>query len=467
LRYVPLGWSKRYEFGEADLRASADTIDQWLDVEGAGRTNLPADKIPWAALGTLVAQGIYGGRVDNEIDGRSLRAFVSSLFSARSFDADFTLVPAREGERAILAPDSMRRDALIAWAQELPASQLPSWLGLPNTAERVLLTTRGRTLAAHVTTLQTTDDDDDAAAASSDLAGRKSAADSAASAAGSAGTPAWLQQLQVQATGWLGLLPASLPALPRTAAAIKDPLFRFYEREVTIASQLLAQVRADLADVIGVCDGSRKQTNHIRGLLDTLAKGHLVPGWRRYTVPARLPAATWLVDFAERIKQFAAVVAHAANGGSLAGWRVWLGGLASPEAFFTATRQSVAQRHGWSLETLRMHLDVAPAGGSSADLAADAFALVNLRVEGAALLAGGMVAPATEAVTVPPLTLLRWVLAPHGSPIPAAERAELPIYLNSVRDTLLVIVDLRAGPGTTQGDYYERGVALLCSALGA
>lgn len=31
LRYMPLGWSKKYEFGEPDLRSAADTIDTWMN----------------------------------------------------------------------------------------------------------------------------------------------------------------------------------------------------------------------------------------------------------------------------------------------------------------------------------------------------------------------------------------------------------------------------------------------------
>lgn len=31
LRYAPLGWSKKYEFSEADLRVACDTLDTWVD----------------------------------------------------------------------------------------------------------------------------------------------------------------------------------------------------------------------------------------------------------------------------------------------------------------------------------------------------------------------------------------------------------------------------------------------------
>ncbi len=31
LRYAPLGWAKKYEFNESDLRMACDTLDTWLE----------------------------------------------------------------------------------------------------------------------------------------------------------------------------------------------------------------------------------------------------------------------------------------------------------------------------------------------------------------------------------------------------------------------------------------------------
>lgn len=36
-----------------------------------------------------------------------------------------------------------RREEFVQWVELLPDTQTPSWLGLPNNAERVLLTTQG------------------------------------------------------------------------------------------------------------------------------------------------------------------------------------------------------------------------------------------------------------------------------------------------------------------------------------
>ncbi|KXN70127.1 dynein heavy chain, partial [Conidiobolus coronatus NRRL 28638] len=45
LRYVPLGWSKTYEFNNPDLSSGLNTIDIWLDSVAQGRSNLTPDKI--------------------------------------------------------------------------------------------------------------------------------------------------------------------------------------------------------------------------------------------------------------------------------------------------------------------------------------------------------------------------------------------------------------------------------------
>ena len=49
--------------------------------------------------------------------------------------------------RHITMPDGSRRDHFLTWIEMLSDRQTPSWLGLPNNAEKVLLTTRGKKLA--------------------------------------------------------------------------------------------------------------------------------------------------------------------------------------------------------------------------------------------------------------------------------------------------------------------------------
>lgn len=60
--------------------------------------------------------------------------------------------------------------------------------------------------------------------------------------------------------------------LKRTKENIKDPLFRFFEREINLGSALVRDVRRDLEDILAVCNGEQKQNNHIRSLTSALNK---------------------------------------------------------------------------------------------------------------------------------------------------------------------------------------------------
>ena len=62
--------------------------------------------------------------------------------------------------------------------------------------------------------------------------------------------------------------------MKRTVENIKDPLFRFFEREVNAGAKLLGEVRRDLMDMIKVCDGEKKPTNHHRSMMADLVKGN-------------------------------------------------------------------------------------------------------------------------------------------------------------------------------------------------
>lgn len=67
----------------------------------------------------------------------------------------------------------------------------------------------------------------------------------------------------------------TLNTLPKQSNDNPDPLYRLFFREASIGRKLLDQVCKDLADVVKVCDGELKQTNHLRTLMSSLTKGSL------------------------------------------------------------------------------------------------------------------------------------------------------------------------------------------------
>lgn len=220
-----------------------------------GRTNLPPEKVPWDALSTLLSQCIYGGKIDNEFDQRLLASFLSKLFTPKSFEADFLLVSSKEVQAAdscrIVMPEGIRRDQFLQWIEGLSDRQHPAWLGLPNNAEKVLLTTRGTDMVTKLLKMQLLEDDDDDEDESAYSTSQRDA-DNAAAQRGD-GRPAWMRSLLDSAKTWMALLPDSLVTLRRTVENIKDPLYRFFEREVNSGAKLLQDVRQDLNDVLHIC----------------------------------------------------------------------------------------------------------------------------------------------------------------------------------------------------------------------
>ena len=90
MRYTPIGWTKRYEFNEADQRCGLDLIDEYIDAMGS-RNNVDINKIPWDAFKTILIETLYGGKVDNDYDSKILISLVEMFFTPESFDANYPL----------------------------------------------------------------------------------------------------------------------------------------------------------------------------------------------------------------------------------------------------------------------------------------------------------------------------------------------------------------------------------------
>jgi len=274
------------------------------------------------------------------------------------------------------------------------------------------------------------------------------------------GRPAWMRTMEANTCGWLSMLPPTLAPLRRTVENIKDPLYRFFEREVNFGLKLLQSVRMDLEDVSAITTSGKKQTNHHRELIRQLTKGMIPASWVRYKVPVSCSVAAWVTDFAQRVKQLTRISQAVANNSaaSLKTVTVWMGGLFNPEAFITATRQCVAQANSWSLEELSLDVTVADeADQPSFDDCS--FAVEGLKLSGAVCRANQLMI-SSEISTNLHLTRLRWIRNTEAN---SNNLIELPVYLNSSRANFLFKVNLPLAEGQMMTDFHERGVAIIAS----
>ncbi|KAH0477442.1 MAG: hypothetical protein KVP17_003594 [Porospora cf. gigantea B] len=67
-QFHPIGWTKPYEFSDADLVCGFSVIDQWLKIGAQGKPALDPSALNWDAIRTILKNTVYGGRLDNQVD---------------------------------------------------------------------------------------------------------------------------------------------------------------------------------------------------------------------------------------------------------------------------------------------------------------------------------------------------------------------------------------------------------------
>jgi dynein heavy chain 1 len=244
----------------------------------------------------------------------------------------------------------------------------------------------------------------------------------------------------------------NLKKLVRSANSLSNPLFRFLERELTVASSLLDAVRANVGDVKLMCEGKLQPLMELKVMAQTIYSGQVPKGWKRFTFLETLDVTPWVSDLKKRLEQFDQLI-------STQEWQkkgVWLGGILFPEAFMTATRQFVAQNSKLSLDELDLRATLHE-GGEVGD---DSFLVEGLTIEGGAWV-GGSLTMSNELSNVVKTVKFTWVkINPEDKHLLTNEQIYVPVYLNNTRKNLLFSVKLNCG-SIPRNHLYKRGIALI------
>jgi dynein heavy chain 1 len=144
-RYIPLGWTKNYDFNDSDFEMSLNLLNSLLSKCSNGKSNIPPESIPWEAICSLISQNVYGGKIDRSCDQNTLNALVKGIFNIEIFNNQFCLVSGNTKHSAICIPDVVNLKDFNAWCEQLEDFQPPSWIGLPFEADSILKKQKGIT----------------------------------------------------------------------------------------------------------------------------------------------------------------------------------------------------------------------------------------------------------------------------------------------------------------------------------
>lgn len=476
MHYTPLGWSKEYQFSEAEFLRVIGTINSWVQRIAKGeRHNIPPAELPWAAMRRLVCETIYGGKVDNEFDDAILGSFCKSVLQEALFQASTSLV---EGdERLRIASVGTTMEDIQRWVKQLPDQQPPQWLGLPASATAMVLQQRAQYAIDAFAKIQPTsfNDDDDASAGAPEAsnvsfgaspprsgAHSHSAAESSLQGAHTTARSRWATRLKAKATEWLDALAASPQFATPAVDAQASPIFCAVVREVDAAAKHREHVIRDLNSVIAVCNATIKVTNQHRALLDALQKDAVPHSWKAYDVPATLSVTVWFADFLARLRHVATLVLPS---GRLSTSPVRIGLLRYPEAFLTASRQCAARAHQAPLEKLQLRatlFDDTNALASADDANRGVLNLAGVCLQGGRVVGSTCKALADNEPSSSPVAFIRleWTVPSQTTTQRSSDELRIPLYLNDTRSVVLTTLDVSVDQGVSEATWLQRGLCL-------
>ena len=129
-KFGKIGWNVSYDFNESDFRISFKLIGMYLTkaLENKG------EGIPWETLRYLIGEAMYGGRVTDGFDRRTLVCILDEYLGDFIFDKNQKFYFSKAGyDYNVPAPTHL--DAYIESINEFPLNNSPEVFGLHSNAE--------------------------------------------------------------------------------------------------------------------------------------------------------------------------------------------------------------------------------------------------------------------------------------------------------------------------------------------
>eukprot|EP00796_Vickermania_ingenoplastis_P010182 gene10185-7133_t len=494
LFYVPLGWSKSYEFSGAEYQRVVQAIEAWST---AGAAASPPLQVDWVALRAVVAETIYGGKTSNAFDQLVIDIFCERLSDAVWEEGHALLQDTAAGAAPPppLPPAQQSRHGLLDWVAALPdGSSPPQWLGLPGSVARVMRSRQAVQTLERLAAVQVAISDELAELQSEEAVNTRTG-----TGAGTGAAAPWAERLRAHCAVWKPVLVQLAERFaPHVAAGPtnterddgREPLALAVQREAEAGAALLLRLVTDISELDEIVNEQRKPAAAHRALVEDLTKDAVPPRWLECGphAAASFTLHPWMADVRARLEHVLEL-ADAAAAQRLPAMPIRLGVLFALGGFLTAFKQQFARERRLALEQLVPRVSLRPApsgvgrtrtqpntdGTGCTELLFTDLTLYCAQVsdaDGRAALIEASAA-SVSALTSAVNALWSWDQT-DGSEGPASlagrlrrqdaalHRVAVPLYASASRETLLDVVDISvvADDDTSVGLWYERGVCL-------
>ncbi|ETB60571.1 dynein heavy chain-like protein [Plasmodium yoelii 17X] len=323
-RYTPIGWTKKYEFSDADLTCALSVIDNWVDKSAVKIGNnisehIDPSNIPWDAIKKILNEAVYGGRLDNIVDSKILDTFIEHLMHSNSFETDFNLNISNSlsSKDFLKSPDLFRNiQDYIKWTNNMINTDIPAWLGFGQHAEGLLTTRTNFSIINKWNILysKSCSDMQELLPYSQDEIKLEDQVDEMDEKENT-DTPEYNTKVRnirtkeqneniVFIDKILESLPEYIPDLEKSDENVGNAVFRCFERENQLFNNLLKDIKTNLIQLKNVLEEKIKYTNKLRALAKDINSLNVPSGWLLQTnTSINMNLTIWLRDIIKRLYQ--------------------------------------------------------------------------------------------------------------------------------------------------------------------
>jgi len=399
--YIPQGWSKFYEFSYGDLKAGTTIIDTLIEESKDGQFN-------WDALYGLLESAIYGGRIDNELDLRVLRAYLEQYYN------DHVLNQNKKVAGMIALPDSRSIRDYLMLISKLPESDNPSFFGLPVNIDRSVQRFNTNMVIEGMKRLQ--------AGSTENLKFDREK---------------WNEMLGPIIRLWKTLYKQvkekGVPTIRDKQLNSDDPIESFIYTETNNCFVMLEKIDQSIENINGVLTGTGLLNSAIQSEALILISGDIPSKWLTIWEGPANPNS-WMKGFCKRAFSLKAWV-HTLQQGNILGSPLNLADLFHPEIFLNAVRQLTARKVGVPIDNMKLACSFEANKLRSPVI----FQLKDLLLQGCGFQQGKLVDPpqnGPEFITLPTL-YLAWLSASETDPYMDNTTALVPVYASGNREKML------------------------------
>ena len=327
-KYGKIGWNVSYDFNESDLNISRRLLSLYLQKSFEDNDEF----LPWGSLKYLIGDAMYGGRVSDDMDRRTLKTYLEEYMGDFLFDDCQKFSFSHVGFDYVL-PEWGELDNYTQMVESLPLVNSPAVFGLHPNAEIGYYSNAVKAMWVDLISLQPR------RAASGEGMSRE-------------------EYIGVTAKDVFNKIPlSSIDIGSYDLLQIRALLLRRNDSEDTVTpcqvvllqelerwNKLIIKMAISLTDLQRALVGEIGMSDELDSLGDSLFNGFLPQMWRRLAPDTQKPLGAWMSHYTRRHQQYQSWI----DEGEPAA--IWLSGLHIPESYLTALVQTTCRLRGWPLD---------------------------------------------------------------------------------------------------------------------